>query len=84
VIEITLELSGKQVDLAVPGEVTFDRLTELIRDGFAAKGTALPEDFVLAFDDKALAVSGYDLVSAFGVGNGDRLQIVARSGRDAR
>ncbi|PWJ57806.1 hypothetical protein B0H03_1299, partial [Rathayibacter iranicus NCPPB 2253 = VKM Ac-1602] len=26
-------------------------------------------------DDKALAVSGYDVISSFGIGNGDRLQI---------
>ncbi|MFT4189017.1 MAG: hypothetical protein QM621_10610 [Aeromicrobium sp.] len=75
-IEVTLEHMGKHVDLVVPGEVTFDRLAELIRDGFAAKGTALPADFSLSLDDKALDVSGYDAVSSFGIGNGDRLRIV--------
>lgn len=74
-IEVTLEHAGKQVDLSVPGEVTFDRLTQLIRDGCAARGMALPEGFSLALDDKALAVSGYDVISSFGIGNGDRLQI---------
>jgi hypothetical protein len=74
-IEITLVHMSKQVDLLVPGAVTFDRLTQLVREGFAAKGTALPEGFSLVLDDKALAVSGYDVVSSFGIGNGDRLHI---------
>lgn len=84
VIEVTVELSGKQVDLVVPGEVTFDRLAALIRDGFALRGTALPERFTLMLRDKALAVSGYDTVSAFGIGNGDRLRIVSPGVNDAR
>lgn len=74
-IEVTLGYAGKHIDLLVPGEVTFDRLTQLIRDGFATKGMVLPEGFSLALDDKALAVSGYDVVSSFGIGNGDRLLI---------
>lgn len=74
-IEVTLEHEGKQIDLAVPGAVTFDRLNNLIREGFAAKGTALPEGFTFVLDDKALAVSGFDVLSSFGIGNGDRLQI---------
>lgn len=74
-IEVTLEFAGKNIDLVVPGAVTFGRLSQLIRDGFAAKGTALPEGFTLALDDKALTLSSHDYVSSFGVGNGDRLQI---------
>ncbi|MDR6865513.1 putative ubiquitin-like protein YukD [Microbacterium resistens] len=76
-IEITLEYIGKHIDLLVPGGITFDRLTQLIRDGFAAKGTMLPEGLSLLFKDKAFAVSGCDVISSFGIGNGDRLQIVA-------
>ena len=74
-IEITLVHMNKHVDLLVPGAVTFDRLTQLVREGFAAKGTVLPEGVSLVLDDKALAVSGYDVVSSFGIGNGDRLHI---------
>jgi uncharacterized ubiquitin-like protein YukD len=74
-IEVTLEYAGKQLDLLVPDQVTFARLSQLIRDGFAAKGTTLPEGFVVAPADKALVVSGHDYLSSFGIGNGDRLQI---------
>lgn len=75
-IEVTLEFTGKQIDLLVPSEVTFHQLTQLIRDGFAARGTILPEEFSFEFPDKAITVSGYDLVSSFGIGNGERLRIV--------
>jgi uncharacterized ubiquitin-like protein YukD len=75
VIEITLTFHGKQIDLLVPGAVTFDRLTRLIGDAFADKGTRLPDGFSLALDDKALVMSGSDLVSSVGVANGDRLRI---------
>ena len=74
-IEITLVFQGKQIDLVVPGEVTFDRLRRLIGDALAHQGVVLPEGFSLRLHDKAFAVSGHDLVSSFGVGNGDRLQI---------
>lgn len=75
VIEITLRYTGKHIDLLVPGGITFDRLTQLIRHGFAAKGTALPERFALVLDDKALAVSGHDIITSFGIADGDRLTI---------
>lgn len=76
-IEITLIHMGRHIDLLVPGAVTFDRLTELIREGFAAKGTTLPDRFSLVLEDKALVVSGNDVISSFGIGNGDRLRIKA-------
>lgn len=75
-IEITLVHAHRQIDLLVPAAVRFDRLRQLIRDAFAAKGTVLPDGFSFALDDKALAVSGHDFISSFGIGNGDRLQIV--------
>lgn len=78
-IEITLVFLGKQIDLLVPGEVTFDRLRRLIGDAFAAKGMVLPDGFSLALDGKALVVSGYDVIASFGVANGDRLQIMTKS-----
>jgi uncharacterized ubiquitin-like protein YukD len=76
VIEITLVYAHRQIDLRVPGAVRFERLRQLIRDAFAAKGMVLPDDFSFLLEDKALAVSGYDFISSFGIGNGDRLQIV--------
>jgi hypothetical protein len=76
VIEITLVHAHRQIDLLVPAAVRFDRLRQLIRDAFAAKGTVLPDGFSFTLDDKALAVSGHDFISSFGIGNGDRLQIV--------
>lgn len=75
-IEITIVQGNRQIDLLVPRAVRFDRLKQLIREAFAAMGAALPDDFSFALDDKALAVSGYDYISSFGIGNGDRLQIV--------
>lgn len=78
-IEVTLDHDGKQIDLVVPDAVTFERLTQLILAGFAAKGTVLPEGFSFAIDDKALAVSGFDVLSSFGIGHGDRLYIQTKS-----
>jgi uncharacterized ubiquitin-like protein YukD len=78
VIEITLTFRGKQIDLLVPGGVTFDRLTGLIGDAFADKGIRIPSGFSLALDDKALVVAGADLVSSVGVADGDRLQIMTK------
>lgn len=78
-IEITLVYRGKQIDLLVPGEVTFDRLHRLIAEAFAAKGMVLPDGFSLVLDGKALVVSGYDLIASFGVAHGDRLQITTKS-----
>ena len=79
-IEITLVHAHRQIDLLVPAAVRFDRLRQLIQDAFAAKGTVLPDGFSFALDDKALAVSGYDFITSFGIGNGDRLQIVTGTG----
>ncbi|KQR53957.1 hypothetical protein ASF88_03710 [Leifsonia sp. Leaf336] len=75
-IEITLVYTQRQIDLLVPGAIRFHRLRQLIREAFAAKGMVLPDDFSFVLEDKALAVSGYDFISSFGIGNGDRLQIV--------
>lgn len=75
-IEITLVYAHRQIDLLIPGGISFHRLRQLIRDAFAAKGMALPDDFCLVLEEKALAVSGHDFISSFGIGNGDRLQIV--------
>ena len=76
-IEVTLEHAGRYIDLRVPRAVTLDRLTQLIRDGFAAKGATLPDGFSLAFEDKPLAVSGSSVLASFGIGNGDRLRVIA-------
>ena len=84
-IEITLTHSGKQIDLLIPGEVTFDRLGRLLREAFAGRGVALPKEFALALGDKALAVNLRGVVNgvtaADGGGGGGgapgaRLQIV--------
>lgn len=74
-IEITLVFHGREVDLAIPGRVTFDRLGQLLRAAFAEKDVTLPADFTFEVGAKALAVSGADLIASFGVGNGDRLHI---------
>ncbi|WP_158861878.1 EsaB/YukD family protein [Leifsonia sp. AG29] len=74
-IEVTLVLDGKELDLLVPGRTTFDRLQRLIREGFASRDVALPADYSLALADKALVISGGDIIESFGVGNGDRLYV---------
>jgi hypothetical protein len=76
VIEITLVHEHRQIDLLVPDAIRFERLRQLIGDAFAAKGMVLPEGFSLVLEDKPFAVSRYDFISSFGIGNGDRLQIV--------
>lgn len=75
-IEVTLVFGQRQIDLLVPSQITFLRLTHLIQRAFAEKGVTLPDGMTLALADKALAVGGYDMISSFGVGNGDRLQIL--------
>lgn len=77
-IEITLMLGDKYIDLRVPGQVTFERLQQLIAEAFAEKGTILPAGFVLEQSDKEFEVSGADLITSFGVGNGDRIHIKSR------
>jgi len=79
VIEITLAYLGKQIDLLVPGEVTFDRLRQLIGEAFAARGLVLPEGFSFVLEGKDLAASRNDVIASFGVGNGDRLRIMTKS-----
>lgn len=75
-IEITLVHEHRQIDLLIPGAIRFERLRQLIGHAFAARGLVLPDDFTLALEDKSFAASRYDLISAFGIGNGDRLKIV--------
>lgn len=75
-IEMTLELEQKQIDLLLPKGIAFYRLKYLIREAFAEKGMILPEGFTLSLRDKAIDVGEYDLVSSFGIASGDRFQIV--------
>ncbi|WP_259759878.1 EsaB/YukD family protein [Lactococcus cremoris] len=44
-VEISLEWLGKQVDLAVPSNVTSRRLIELLAQAFKANGQNLPEQW---------------------------------------
>ena len=76
-IEITIIYLNKQLDLVVPGGVTFDRLTQLIGAALTEKGVILPRNgFALVLEGKALTASGSDLISSFGVGNGDRFNSI--------
>lgn len=81
-IEVTIEWADRRTDLLVPTGVSFARLADLLRKGFAAKGRPLPDAFSLDFLDKAVAAGPADLVSAFGIANGDRVRIRADEQED--
>lgn len=77
-IAVTVTIGNSHEDLWVPGDVTFARLRQLIQEGLAAKGILLPGGLSLSLADKILVVSDHDMVSSFGISDGDRLHIEAK------
>lgn len=75
-IEITLLLHNKELDLAVSDKLTLGRLRELVRAALQENGFLMPEDFRLKIKDKQITVRETDVVSDFGLAGGDRLEIV--------
>ncbi|MEE8738105.1 MAG: EsaB/YukD family protein [Bifidobacterium sp.] len=73
-IDISVEFNGRQVDLRVPSEVTWQRLTVLVHHVFT--GVKLPEHWVLALGDKSVHVDPTDVIEDLPIGSGDVLCIV--------
>jgi Uncharacterized small protein len=75
-IEISLEWMGKQVDLAVPSNVTSHRLVDLLSESFKANGQKLPENWYFIVKGKSVALESGLTLQELGLGNGDILQLI--------
>lgn len=75
-IEITLLLHHKELDLAVPNKLAMGRLKELIRAALQENGMQISEDFRLRVKDKLMTAGGSDVAFDFGLAGGDRLEVV--------
>lgn len=75
-IEISLEWLGKQVDLAVPSNVTSTRLIELLAQAFKVNGQNLPEHWNFIVKGKSVALGIGLTLKELGLGNGDILQLI--------
>ena len=75
-IEISLEWSGKQVDLAVPGTVNADRLIELLSQTFKTNKQELPEEWSFIVKGKSMPLDSGLTLQELGLGNGDILQLM--------
>lgn len=75
-IEISLEWTGKQVDLAVPGTVNAERLVELLSQAFKANKQELPEKWSFIVKGKSMPLDSGLTLQELGLGNGDMLQLM--------
>ena len=75
-IEISLEWAGKQVDLAVPANVTATRLIDLLSQAFTSKGQSLPDQWHFIVKGKSVALQSGQTLKELGLGNGEILQLI--------
>ena len=73
-------MQGIEVDMIVPKHVTFGRLRSLLRELFLEHGNPLPENISLKIQDKTVDLKDSDWLRDFGVGNGDKIEIVVGEG----
>ena len=64
------------LDIVIPKKVTFGRLRSLLRSLFSEHGNALPENILLKIQGKTVRLQDSDWLSDFGIGNGERIEIV--------
>ena len=76
VFEITLIMQEEEIDIVIPKKVTFGRLRSLLRSLFSEHGNALPENILLKIQGKTVRLQDSDWLSDFGIGNGERIEIV--------
>ena len=76
VFEITLIMQNEEIDIVIPKKVTFGRLRQLLRSLFSEHGNALPENILLKIQGKTVRLQDSDWLSDFGIGNGERIEIV--------
>ncbi|MBS7576412.1 MULTISPECIES: hypothetical protein [unclassified Enterococcus] len=74
-IEITLVLKQKELDILIPSKITFGRLRDLVKEALIENGIKLPADFKLVIQDKTFKIGYFDFISDFGISNGDKLEI---------
>lgn len=75
-IEISLEWQGKQVDLAIPSNITSTRLIELLGQAFKVNGQRLPEHWTFIVKGRTVALGSGLTLKELGLGNGDILQLI--------
>ncbi|HAP15758.1 MULTISPECIES: EsaB/YukD family protein [Lactococcus] len=76
-IAISLEWMHKQVDVLVPGNITPNRLVELLTETFVARGQVLPEKWHFRVKGKPLPLSSGRTLEELQVSTGDIFQIIA-------
>ena len=76
VFEITLIMQEEEIDIVIPKKVTFGRFRSLLRSPFSEHGNALPENILLKIQGKTVRLQDSDWLSDFGIGNGERIEIV--------
>ncbi len=76
VFEITLIMQEEEIDIVIPKKVTFGRFRSLLRSLFSEHGNALPENILLKIQGKTVRLQDSDWLSDFGIGNGERIEIV--------
>ena len=69
-------MQNEEIDIVIPKKVTFGRLRSLLRSLFSEHGNALPENILLKIQGKTVRLQDSDWLSDFGIGNGERIEIV--------
>lgn len=83
VFEITLVMQNDEMDIVIPKKVTFGRLRSLLRALFSEHGNALPENILLKIQGKTVRLQDSDWLSDFGIGNGEKIEIVIGEGGES-
>ena len=83
VFEITLIMQEEEIDIVIPKKVTFCRFRSLLRSLFSEHGNALPENILLKIQGKTVRLQDSDWLSDFGIGNGERIEIVIGEGGES-
>ncbi|GAX48457.1 EsaB/YukD family protein [Pseudolactococcus reticulitermitis] len=81
--EITLVMQNDEMDIVIPKKVTFGRLRSLLRSLFLEHGNALPENILLKIQGKTVRLQDSDWLSDFGIGNGEKIEIVIGEGGES-
>lgn len=74
--EITIVMNNQEIDMVVPKKVTLGKLGSLLQATFIEQGQPLPKRIVLKVVGKTFKLTTEDMLSDFGVGNGDKLEIL--------
>lgn len=75
-IEVSLEWQGKQVDLAVPSNITATRLIDVLSQAFKENRQELPERWYFLVKGKKVALESGLTLNSLGLGNGEILQMI--------